>query len=29
MFTEDYLMRIINQALAALMTAIGLRKAGN
>jgi tetratricopeptide (TPR) repeat protein len=28
MFTEDYLMRIINQALAALMTAIGLRKAG-
>ena len=28
MFTEDYLMRIISQALAALMTAIGLRKAG-
>jgi len=28
MFTEDYLMRIINQAVAALMTAIGLRKAG-
>jgi hypothetical protein len=28
MFTEDYLMRIINQALAALMTAIGLRKVG-
>jgi tetratricopeptide (TPR) repeat protein len=28
MFTEDYLMRIINQVLAALMTAIGLRKAG-
>ena len=28
MFTEDYLMRIINQAMAALMTAIGLRKAG-
>jgi hypothetical protein len=28
MFTEDYLMRIINQALAVLMTAIGLRKAG-
>jgi tetratricopeptide (TPR) repeat protein len=28
MFTEDYLMRIINQALAALMTAIGLRKKG-
>ena len=28
MFTEDYLMRIINQALAALMTSIGLRKAG-
>jgi tetratricopeptide (TPR) repeat protein len=28
MFTEDYLMRIINQALAALMTAIGLRMAG-
>jgi hypothetical protein len=28
MFTEDYLMRIINQAIAALMTAIGLRKAG-
>jgi tetratricopeptide (TPR) repeat protein len=28
MFTEDYLMRIINLALAALMTAIGLRKAG-
>jgi len=28
MFTEDYLMRIINQATAVLMTAIGLRKAG-
>jgi hypothetical protein len=28
MFTEDYLMRIISQALAVLMTAIGLRKAG-
>jgi tetratricopeptide (TPR) repeat protein len=28
MFTEDYLMRIINQVIAALMTAIGLRKAG-
>ncbi len=28
MFTEDYLMRIINQAIAALMTAIGLRKKG-
>ena len=28
MFTEDYLMRIINQAIAALMTTIGLRKAG-
>lgn len=28
MFTEDYLLRIINQALAVLMTAIGLRKAG-
>ncbi len=28
MFTEDYLMRIINQALAALMVAIGLKKAG-
>jgi hypothetical protein len=28
MFTEDYLMRIINQAVAALMIAIGLRKAG-
>jgi hypothetical protein len=28
MFTEDYLMRIINQAIAALMTAMGLRKAG-
>ena len=28
MFTEDYLMRIINQTIAALMTAIGLRKAG-
>jgi hypothetical protein len=28
MFTEDYLMRIISQAMAALMTAIGLRKAG-
>ncbi len=28
MFTEDYLMRIINAAIAALMTAIGLRKAG-
>ncbi len=28
MLTEDYLMRIINQALAVLMTAVGLRKAG-
>jgi hypothetical protein len=28
MFTEDYLLRIINQAIAALMTVIGLRKAG-
>jgi tetratricopeptide (TPR) repeat protein len=28
LFSEDYLMRIINQALAVLMTAIGLRKAG-
>lgn len=28
MFTEDYLMRIINQAIAALMIAIGQRKAG-
>jgi tetratricopeptide (TPR) repeat protein len=28
MFTEDYLMRIINQAIAAVMIAIGLRKAG-
>jgi tetratricopeptide (TPR) repeat protein len=28
MFTDDYLMRIINQAIAVLMTAIGLRKAG-
>jgi tetratricopeptide (TPR) repeat protein len=28
MFTEDYLMRIINLALAALMTAVGLKKAG-
>ena len=28
MFTEDYLMRIINQGIAALMIAIGLRKAG-
>ena len=28
MFTEDYLMHIINQALAALMAATGLRKAG-
>jgi hypothetical protein len=28
MFTEDYVMRMINQALAALMIAIGLRKAG-
>lgn len=28
MFTEDYLMRIINQTIAALLTAIGLRKAG-
>jgi cellobiose-specific phosphotransferase system component IIA len=28
MFTEDYLMRIINQATAALMIALGLRKAG-
>jgi tetratricopeptide (TPR) repeat protein len=29
MLTEDYLMRIINQALVVLMKAIGLRKAGN
>ena len=28
MFTEDYLMRIINQAIAALLNAVGLRKAG-
>jgi hypothetical protein len=28
MFNEDYLMRIINQVLAAFMNAIGLRKAG-
>ncbi len=28
MLTEDYLMRMISQALAALMTAIGLRKKG-
>jgi hypothetical protein len=28
MFNEDYLMRIINQVLAALMAAAGLRKAG-
>ena len=28
MFTEDYLMRIINMAIAVLMTAIGLRKSG-
>jgi tetratricopeptide (TPR) repeat protein len=28
MFTEDYLMRIINQAVAGLMIAIGLKKAG-
>jgi len=28
MFTQDYLMRMINQVLAALMTALGLRKAG-
>jgi tetratricopeptide (TPR) repeat protein len=28
MFTEDYLMRIINQAIAAMLTAVGLRKAG-
>jgi hypothetical protein len=28
MFTEDYLMRIINQALAVLLTAVGLKKAG-
>ena len=28
MFTEDYLMRIINLTIAALMSAIGLRKAG-
>lgn len=28
MFTEDYLMRIINQAIAALMIAVGLKKAG-
>jgi tetratricopeptide (TPR) repeat protein len=29
MLTEDYLVRIINQALAVLMKVIGLRKAGN
>lgn len=28
MFTEDYLMRIVNQAIAALMIAIGLKKSG-
>jgi len=28
MFTEDYLMRIINQTLAVLLYAVGLRKAG-
>ena len=28
MLTEDYLMRMISQALAALMTAIGLKKSG-
>jgi len=28
MFTEDYLLRMINLAIAALMNAIGLRKAG-
>ena len=28
MFTEDYLMRIISQAMAVLMTVIGLKKAG-
>jgi len=28
MFTEDYLIRMINLAIAALMSAIGLRKAG-
>jgi len=28
LFTEDYLMRIINQAVGGLMIAIGLRKAG-
>ncbi len=28
MFTQDYLMRMINQVLAALMTSLGLRKAG-
>jgi hypothetical protein len=28
MFTEDYLMRMINQAIAALLAAVGLRKAG-
>jgi hypothetical protein len=28
MFTEDYLMRIINQGLAALLNAVGLKKAG-
>ena len=28
MLTEDYLMRMINQAVAALLQAIGLRKAG-
>lgn len=28
MFTEDYLMRIINQAVAVLMSVVGLKKAG-
>ncbi len=28
MLTEDYIMRMINQALAALMTALGLKRAG-
>jgi hypothetical protein len=28
MFTEDYLMRIINLAIATLMISIGLKKAG-
>ena len=28
MLTEDYIMRMINMAIAALLQAIGLRKAG-